>query len=74
MSNSFNRECGDISYFALYLRKFLFDQGEERAQNEEFINDRADSAAAELERSMLSGLTFDQAQESAMAVLMDGME
>lgn len=73
MSNSSNQERGDISYFALYLRKYLYDQGDDRALDEEFINARADSAAEEWERVHLGGDTVDQAQEMAMAVLMDGI-
>lgn len=61
-----------FSYFALYLLKYLIDNNDERAKDNDFIIDRADLAAETNEQCRLSGMTVDQAHEEAMAVLMEG--
>lgn len=74
MANTSTPERGDISYYALYLKNYLSDQGDRNALNDEFINDRADSAEAEFERQRLDGRTVDQAQERAMRVLLADLD
>lgn len=64
----------DFSYFSLYLKKYLTDAGDARKDDDEFINARGDMAAGVLEGERRSGSSVEQAQESAMAVLMDGIE
>lgn len=63
----------DLNYYALYLRKYLTEEEDPRANDTEFINGRADAAAAEFETRRLEGMTVDQAQESAMKVLTHGL-
>lgn len=62
-----------FSYFALYLLKYLIDNNDERAKDNDFIIDRADLAAETKEQCRLNGMTPDQAHEQAMAVLMEGL-
>lgn len=69
-----NNERPDASYWALYLKKYLSDEGDRNALNESFIIDRADSAEAEFERQRLDGKSVDQAQECALRVLMEGLD
>ena len=37
----------DFNYYALYLKKYLIDNDDPRANDTEFINDRADLAGQE---------------------------
>lgn len=62
----------DLNYYALYLRKYLTEEDDPRANDKEFVNGRADAAAAEYETRRLEGLSVEQAQESAMKVLTRG--
>lgn len=62
----------ELNYYALYLRNYLTEEEDPRANNTEFINGRADAAAAEFERRRLDGMTVNQAQESAIKVLTQG--
>ena len=39
----------DFNYYALYLKKYLIDNDDPRANDAEFINDRADLAGQEFE-------------------------
>ena len=64
----------DFNYYALYLIKYLVDNDDPRANDAEFINDRADLAGQEYETNRLSGLEVFQAEELAMEVLMAGLE
>ena len=60
--------------YALYLKKYLIDNDDPRANDTEFINDRADLAGQEYESNRLNGLEVFQAEELAMEVLMSGLE
>lgn len=60
----------DLNYYALYLKKYLRDEEDPRANDEEFISGRADAAAANFEECRLQGMSVDQAQESAISLLM----
>lgn len=64
----------DISYFALYLKRYLTEEGDPRKDDDAFIDARAELAAATMEETRLKeGLTVNQAEERATAVLMEGL-
>lgn len=63
----------DRSYFRDYLRGFLVDEDDPRKDDEAFIDGRADRAEGVMEHSRRNGATVNQAEEEAMAVLMDGL-
>ena len=60
----------DLNYYALYLRRYLTEEEDPRANDTEFISQRSDAAAAEYETRRLEGMTVEQAQECAMSVLL----
>lgn len=63
----------DISYFALYLKKYLTEEDDPRKDDDAFIDARAELAAATMEETRLKeGLTVNQAEERALTVLMEG--
>ncbi len=64
----------EMSYYRLYLKKYLMETKDPRKDVEDFINSRADLAEMEWEERRRDGLTVDQAQECAITVLMDGIE
>jgi len=61
-----------FDYFSLYLLKFLQETGNDLMNDEDFISSRADLAAQEFEDMRRDGASVSMAQESAMAVLMNG--
>ena len=64
----------NISYWALYLKKYLTEEGDPRKDDDDFIDARAELAAATMEKTRLKeGLTVNQAEERAKAVLMEGL-
>jgi hypothetical protein len=64
----------DISYWALYLKRFLTEEDDPRKDDDAFIDARAELAAATMEETRLKeGLTVNQAEERATAVLMEGL-
>ena len=63
----------EMSYYRLYLQRLLSEWGEENRVSEDFLDERADAAEEEYEKARREGLTVDQAQERAMAVLLDEM-
>lgn len=63
----------DFSYYTLYLKKYLTEENDPRAMDNDFINERADAAAAHFEECRLQGMSVDQAQECAMKVLIHGL-
>lgn len=64
----------NISYWALYLKKYLTDENDPRKDDDAFIDARAELAAATMEETRLKeGLTVNQAEERATAVLMEGL-
>ncbi|MBP5713998.1 MAG: DUF1896 family protein [Prevotella sp.] len=63
----------DISYWALYLKRYLTEEDDPRKDDDAFIDARAELAAATMEETRLKeGLTVNQAEERAIAVLMEG--
>lgn len=64
----------DISYWALYLKKYLTEEDDPRKDDDAFIDARAELAAAMMEETRLKeGLTVNQAEERAITVLMEGL-
>ena len=64
----------NISYWALYLKKYLTEEGDPRKDDDTFIDARAELAAATMEETRLKeGLTVNQAEERAITVLMEGL-
>ena len=63
----------ELSYYRLYLKKYLTDTDDPRNEVDDFIDSRAELAEAEFEEARRDGLTVDQAQESAIEVLMEGV-
>ena len=61
-------------YYMMYLRGILIDLGDERANDSDFLEGRADMAAAECETARKEGDSFFVAQERAMHVLLKGLE
>lgn len=63
----------DLSYYGLYLLKYLKENHPEKAADTDFIESRADHAADVYEQSRLEGYTPEGAQELAMAALTKGL-
>ena len=62
-----------LSYYSLYLKKYLQEVGHPQKDDDEFITMRADAAAEEGEKSARQGLPPALAEEQAMAVLLEGL-
>lgn len=63
----------EMSYYRLYLMHLLAEWGEEKKVSADVLDERADAAEEEYKKARRDGLTVDQAQERAMAVLLDGL-
>lgn len=63
----------DLSYYGLYLLKYLKENHPGKAADTDFIESRADHAADVYEQSRLEGYTSEGAQELAMAALTKGL-
>ena len=63
----------DLSYYGLYLLKYLRENHHDKASDTDFIESRADHAAEVYEQSRLEGYTPEGAQELAMAALTKGL-
>ena len=64
----------ELSYYRLYLKKYLVDTDDPRKNVDDFIEARAELAEKEFEERRRDGLTVDQAQERALTELMEGVE
>ena len=64
----------EFQYTRLYLKKYLIDNDNPKADNADFINNRGAAAEEAYEKAFRSGLTPNQAREVAMHVLMEGIE
>ena len=64
----------ELSYYRLYLKKYLVDTDDPRKDVDDFIDSRSELAEREYEERRRDGLTVDQAQERAIDVLMEGVE
>lgn len=63
----------ELSYYQLYLLKYLNEYLPEKIGDDEFINQRAENAASVFEDSRLQGYTVEGSQELAMAELLKGL-
>ena len=63
----------DLSYYGLYLLKYLKENHPDKAADTDFIESRADHAADVYEQSRLEGYTPEGTQELAMAALTEGL-
>ena len=63
----------EMSYYRRYLQHILQEWGMEKKYSVDLLDERADAAEEEYENARRNGLTVDQAQELAMAVLVDGI-
>ena len=63
----------ELSYYGLYLLKYLQESHPDRATDTDFINTRSDHASDIYEQSRLEGYTPEGAQELAMATLVEGL-
>lgn len=63
----------DLSYYGLYLLKYLKENHPDKAADTDFIESRVDHAAEVYEQSRLEGYTPEGAQELAMAALTKGL-
>ena len=63
----------ELDYYRFYLQKFLKETGNDLMDDEEFLSSRAELAAEEYENVRRDGASVAVAQESAMAVLMNGL-
>ena len=75
--NTNNMEDNDVtrelSYYGMYLRKFLEEIDSPKKDDESFINDRANAAEIEYEERRRDGKSVFEAQECAMSVLVQGI-
>lgn len=75
--NANNMEDNDVtrelSYYGMYLRKFLEEIDSPKKDDESFINDRANAAEIEYEERRRDGKSVFEAQECAMSVLVQGI-
>lgn len=74
MTKMNNLEKADIDKWALELKKYLSDEGDPRALDDDFINARAESAGKEFEFQRSHGMTVDQAEECAHQVLFKDLQ
>ena len=63
----------EMSYYRRYLQRLKEEWGIGFPVSDEVLDDRADAAEEKYENARRDGLTVDQAQELAMAVLVDGI-
>ena len=73
---AYETECNmpeELDYYRLYLQKFLKETGNDLMNDEDFVSSRADLAAEEYENVRRDGASVAVAQETAMAVLLNGI-
>ena len=68
------KEKLEFNYFTLYLKKYLRDEGDPRADDVAFLNERGERAGIEAERCRKEGMTVDQSIEVGIHVLMSGLD
>lgn len=67
------QEQQELSYYGLYLLRYLLEQHSSKAKNLSFIYQRELQAAETFEQARLEGYSVQGAQELAMAELMKGL-
>lgn len=68
-----NNQQTELSYYGLYLLKYLQENHPDKSNDSAFIQERADQAAAVFEQVRLEDYSPDGAQELAMATLLEGL-
>ncbi len=63
-----------MTYYRLYLKDFLRQQNDPRADDDEFIRARSDRAEEAYEQGRREGLAMWQAQERAIRTLTTGLD
>lgn len=64
------REPNDVSYWYLYIKKYLKDSDDPRFLDEEFMRDREDAAVETFCSNRNHGDSVNEAWEKSMQVLM----
>lgn len=64
----------EMTYYRLYLKDFLRQQDDPRAEDEEFVQSRCDRAEEVYEQGRCEGLAVWQAQERAIRTLTVGLD
>ena len=67
-------EIGDMTYYKLYLKNYLREQNDLRADDDEFISSRSDRAEEVYEQGRREGLAVWQAQERAIRTLTEDLD
>lgn len=73
MNNVNNMNEKELSYYGLYLLRYLIGNHFPEADNADFIEARANQASDTYEQARLEGYPADGAQELAMSVLLKGL-
>lgn len=75
MNNNVNNKVNEkeLSYYGLYLLRYLTENHFPEADNPAFIEERANRASDTYEQARLEGYPADGAQELAMSVLLQGL-
>lgn len=63
-----------MTYYKLYLKNYLREQNDVRADDDDFISSRSDWAEEVYEQSRREGLAVWQAQERAMRTLTEHLD
>ena len=63
-----------MNYYKLYLKNYLREQDDLRADDDEFISSRSDRAEDVFEKGRREGLAVLQAQERAMRTLVEDLD
>lgn len=76
MNNNVNNNMNEkeLSYYGLYLLRYLIENRFPEADNADFIEARANQASDTYEQARLEGYPADGAQELAMSVLLKGLQ
>lgn len=74
MNNVNNMNEKELSYYGLYLLRYLIGNHFPEADNADFIEARANQASDTYEQARLEGYPADGAQELAMSVLFKGLQ
>lgn len=64
----------EMTYYRLYLKDYLRQQDDPRADDEEFVQSRCDRAEEVYEQGRRDGLAVWQAQERAIRTLTVGLD
>ena len=62
------------NYYSSYLKGVLRQQRNDKLFDQQFISERAEQASEEFENQRRAGVSVFSAQESAMKVLLEGLD